>query len=283
MICDITPNTFVTVGIVAALFCGLALILAVLILVVSRVCKIDTDEKLEQVLEKLAGANCGGCGCSGCAGFAAKLCSGEGNLSDCHVTSPENKKEIAELLGVEIKEEERTVACVMCAGGANAIDMYDYQGIASCVYQAQLFSGMKMCHDGCLGLGSCMNSCPEHAVHVYDKVASVNPDACISCGICINTCPKHLIERIPAVSAVYVACSSHCKGKEVMNMCKAGCIGCGLCAKFCPAEAITMENNLPRIDYSKCTGCLTCVGKCPRKVIRVREVKKHEEEKKTES
>ena len=45
-------------------------------------------------------------------------------------------------------------------------------------------------------------------------------------------------------------------------------IGCGLCAKNCPENAITMVNNLPIIDYSKCTGCKTCVNKCPRKCIK---------------
>ncbi|MBP5648747.1 MAG: 4Fe-4S binding protein [Clostridia bacterium] len=270
LLSDISIDTLTKVGIVAAVFCGLALLLAILILVISRVCKIETDEKLEKVLEKLAGANCGGCGCSGCAGFAEKLCKGESSLSDCHVTSPESKQEIAEILGVEIKNEERTVACVMCSGGANAVDLYDYNGITTCVYQAQLFNGSKMCNEGCLGFGTCMNTCPEHAISIKDNVASVNPDACISCGLCINSCPKKLIERIPAKASVYVACSSHCKGKEVISACKAGCIGCGLCVKNCPAGAITMENNLPKIDYTKCTGCLTCTAKCPRKVIKVR-------------
>ena len=270
MISEITANTFATIGIVVGIFCGIALVLTVLILVVSKVCRIDTDEKLEQVLEKLAGANCGGCGCSGCAGFAEKLCKGECSLSDCHVTSPENKRDIAALLGVEMGNEEPTVACVMCSGGANAVNLYKYSGIGTCVYEAQLFKGAKMCDDGCLGFGTCLKACPEHAITVHDSVAYVDPDVCISCGVCMNACPKNLIERIPASAPVYVACSSHCKGKEVMNMCKSGCISCGLCVKNCPEQAITMKDNIPRIDYSKCTGCFTCVSKCPRKVIKVR-------------
>ncbi|MBQ9734821.1 MAG: 4Fe-4S binding protein, partial [Clostridia bacterium] len=57
-------------------------------------------------------------------------------------------------------------------------------------------------------------------------------------------------------------------GKDVINACTVGCIGCGLCAKNCPENAITMVDNLPVIDYDKCSGCKTCVAKCPRKCIK---------------
>jgi len=52
-----------------------------------------------------------------------------------------------------------------------------------------------------------------------------------------------------------------------MDVCSVGCITCGLCVKNCPENAITMTNNLPIIDYSKCTNCGTCVIKCPKKTI----------------
>ena len=31
--------------------------------------------------------------------------------------------------------------------------------------------------------------------------------------------------------------------------------------------AITVENNIAHIDYSKCTGCGKCAEKCPKKII----------------
>ena len=276
---EITSDTWTTVGIVAAIFAGSALLIAILILVVGKVFKVNVDEKITKILENLAGANCGGCGCSGCSGFAAKLASGDASLGDCHVTSPEKKEEIAKLLGVEITHEERTVAVVKCHGGAeNCGENFEYKGNPTCAACNSLLGGNKMCTFGCLGCGDCKVVCPEKAIEVTDKLAEVDPDKCISCGACINTCPKHIIERIPASAPVYVACSSPCRAKEVMSVCKVGCIGCGKCARTCPHGAITMKDNLPVFDYTKCTGCLKCVEACPRNIILKRGVATTESE-----
>lgn len=270
---EIGMQTWITVGIVAGIFAGSALIIGALILIVGKVFKVDVDEKITKILENLAGANCGGCGCSGCSGFAQKLAEGNGNLSDCHVTSPEKKAEIARLLGVELTDEEPTVAVVKCNGGAeNCADKFVYKGNPTCAANASLLGGNKACSFACLGCGDCKAVCPEQAINLSGRLAEVDPDRCVSCGACISTCPKHIIERIPSSAPVYVACSSRCRGKEVMNVCKVGCIACGICARSCPHGAITMQDNLPVFDYKKCTGCLTCVAKCPRHIIISRKV-----------
>ena len=269
-LCAVTVETWKTVGIVFGILFAIALVIVIAILVVGKVFKVDMDEKVTSILENLAGANCGGCGCSGCAGFAAKLANGTADLSACHVTSPEKKAEIAALLGVTVKEEEPQVAIVKCNGGENAVKAFEYKGNPTCAACNSLLGGNKVCKTACLGCGDCANACPEGAISIIGGVAKVDPDKCINCGACIIACPKHIIERIPVKAPVYVACSSHCKAKEVMQSCKVGCIGCGVCARSCPHGAITMVDNLPVFDYSKCTGCLTCVAKCPRKIIYTR-------------
>lgn len=234
---------------------------------------IDRDGRIDEIERNLAGANCGGCGCSGCGGFAQKLAQGNCSLNDCHVTSPEKKAEIAKLLGIELTDEEPTVAVVHCNGGVeNCADKFEYKGNPTCAACNSLLGGNKACSYACLGCGDCKAVCPEDAIKVSGRLAQVDPDRCISCGACITACPKNIIGRIPASAPVYIACSSNCRGKEVASVCKVGCIACEKCAKVCPHGAITMHDNLPVIDYKKCTGCLTCVEKCPRHIIISRKV-----------
>mgnify|MGYP001820078494 FL=1 len=36
-----------------------------------------------------------------------------------------------------------------------------------------------------------------------------------------------------------------------------------VCSTFCPDSAITVEDDIPVIDYDHCKGCMVCVGLCP--------------------
>ena len=262
------PINVNTLLIIIAIVAVLAIIFAVLIVSVSKLCAVKEDERAKQIEENLAGANCGGCGYAGCADFAKALLEGKATIDGCGPTSNEGKKQICSVLGVEFVEKEDCFAVVHCAGGKVSLDKYAYTGNQNCILESMQMGGKKTCSEGCIGEGTCASLCPYYAISVKQGVAVADRSLCEACGVCVKKCPKHLIELVPKSSLVYVACSSKCKGKDVMNTCKVGCIGCGICAKFCPENAITMQNNIPVIDYSKCTGCKTCVSKCPRKCIR---------------
>lgn len=257
------------VGISVAIAGGIALVLGLLIIGISRLCQVKEDPRINEVNDLLAGANCGACGYAGCAGFAKALVEGKADISACGQTSKANVIEIGNILGISVSgNTEETIAVVACAGGNLCADKYQYQGYGNCISQQLLAGGKKACETGCMGAGSCVDVCPYTAIEVRDGYAHVDPDLCRSCGLCIQTCPKSLIKRVPKSAKVYVACSTNCRGKDVMNKCKAGCISCGICEKNCPTGAIHLVNNVPIIDYSKCTNCGLCLEKCPRKIIR---------------
>lgn len=52
-------------------------------------------------------------------------------------------------------------------------------------------------------------------------------------------------------------------------------IPCNPCVAICPVNAISMNdiNDLPKVDFTKCTGCRQCVGICPGLAIFVVKVK----------
>ena len=176
---------------------------------------------------------------------------------------------IGEIMGVAV-DAEATKIVVACNGGNDANDKYEYMGYGDCRSMELLGGGRKVCPWGCLGMGSCTDACPVHAIEVGEHgYAEVDREKCITCGKCVAVCPKRLVKRVPASAKVYIACSNCLRGgKEVRAMCSKGCLGCGLCARVCPEHAIEMRDNLPVIDYEKCVGCGLCASKCPSKCIK---------------
>ena len=147
-----------------------------------------------------------------------------------------------------------------------------YDGYASCKVMASLYSGDTGCKFGCLGKGDCEAACKFDAIHVDPEkgVAVVDENKCTACGACVKACPKSIIELRPKGfknRRVTVLCVNKDKGALTRKACTAGCIGCGKCAKTCPFGAITVENNVAYIDFTKCKLCRKCVEVCPTHAI----------------
>ncbi|MHC4443993.1 MAG: RnfABCDGE type electron transport complex subunit B [Planctomycetota bacterium] len=53
----------------------------------------------------------------------------------------------------------------------------------------------------------------------------------------------------------------------VTQGCSYGCLGFGDCVAACEYDAMRMVDDLPVIDYEKCTGCGACTWACPRNLI----------------
>ena len=247
---------------VAVLFI-MGIVFAILLGVAAKVFAVEVDERIPLVRECLPGANCGGCGFPGCDGLAAAIVEGRAPVNGCPVGGAAAAEKVAKVLGVEVAAGDRQVAHVYCNGGCNAKDKANYEGLQDCNAAMRVASGPKACSFGCMGLGSCVKACAFDAIHIVDGVAKVDTDKCVACGKCVSTCPKKIINLVSEVKKVHVNCVNKDKGPAVKKACSAGCIGCGICAKTCTHDAITVENNVAYIDFTKCKLCRECEAMCP--------------------
>ena len=252
---------------------GLSFAFGLLLAWVSKKFRVKIDSRIVIVSDFLPGVNCGACGLAGCSSFAEALIAKKADIKNCTICSLDNKKKIAEVLGLsadDLKVNKASVAVVACGGGKHAKDKFEYQGLPDCRVAHKNMAGHKQCLYACLGLGSCVEACAFGAIVMgEDDIPLVKPELCVGCGKCIEACPRDIIYMLDKKKKVYIKCRSHDKGPQVMNSCKVGCIGCMKCVKICPVKAIKMDNNLAVIDHVKCINCNKCVEVCPTKAIAV--------------
>jgi len=243
----------------------IGLICAVILSIASKIMAVPVNETESSIRACLPGANCGACGYAGCDGYAAALAGGtETKTTKCIPGSDSVAAQIAQVLGVEAEDVIEQVAVIHCKGDCDATqDKADYQGIESCSAAKLFYGGKGSCTYGCLGLGDCMKVCPQDAICLEKGIAHVDTRKCIGCGLCAKACPQHIITTEADVVKTVVKCSNHDKGALTRKACSAGCIGCQKCVKNCPVQAISMDNNLSRIDYSVCINCGKCSEVCP--------------------
>ena len=249
---------------------GISLIVGVGLSLVSTFLAIPVDPHKEELIEVMAGVNCGACGYPSCEAYATALA--EETESSTTLCSPGGKttaEGIAAILGTEAGTLRERTAVVRCQGSTRFTDTRaDYVGVSTCASLAQLQNGNTSCEYGCLGLEDCVVACPYDAIYMDHGVARVNPYTCRACEVCIGVCPKNLFAMVPIdeLNAV-VLCMNEQRGAQTRKVCSVGCIGCGLCVKACDYEAITMQNNLAVIDPDKCTACGECIAVCPTNCI----------------
>jgi len=260
---------FTGIVMAAAAVGGTGVVIGLLLGLFGKQFAVEVDEREVEVRDELPGNNCGGCGYAGCDGLAVAIVSGAAAPDACPVGGASMTTKIAEIMGLEVSEGIRKVAFVRCGGSCEKAQFdYEYDGVNDCSMMAFLPNGgAKTCNEGCLGFGSCINSCPFDALYVKDGIAVVDKEACKACSKCVTACPQHLIDLVPYEQKHLVVCKCTEKGKAVMAGCEAGCISCMKCVKVCPADAIALVDNIARIDFEKCTNCGKCKENCPKKCI----------------
>ncbi len=254
-----------------AILAGLGLIFGGILAFASKKFAVKKDEKVEAVRELLPGANCGGCGFAGCDSFAEAVAQGKAPVGGCPVGGNELGKKLGALLGISYESVGRRVARVHCQGGVNCKNRFEPQDVDTCREAHMVGGGKKACIYGCLGEGDCTRVCKFGAIAIGENgVARVDEAKCTACGMCVKECPVNIIWLVEAKENVAdVLCHTQEKGKAVREVCSNGCIGCGLCVRACEYDALKMDNNLPKIDHSKCTACGKCVEKCPTRTMQI--------------
>lgn len=252
----------------------LGLVLAIVLYLVAQKFKVEEDPRIDEVEAVMPGANCGGCGFAGCRAFAEN-CVKAGSLDGffCPVGGNAVMQKVADTLGLQVEEKEPMVAVVRCHGTCDNRETTNiYDGCSSCRVKANLYSGDTGCKYGCLGCGDCVQVCKFGAISMNPKtgIPEVDDEKCTACGACVKACPKGVIElrkKGKKSMRVFVKCVNKDKGAVARKACKVACIGCGKCKTVCPFDAITVENNLAYIDYTKCRLCRKCAEACPTKAI----------------
>lgn len=243
------------------------LLFGLLLAVAGKIFAVHEDERATAIIGVLPGANCGGCGFAGCAALAAAIVAGTAPVNACTAGGNAVAAKVGAVMGIQVEEAEDVSAAVFCSGGNRTKRRYIYEGLNDCYAASRIAGGDLYCSFGCLGLGSCQNVCKFGAISIKDNLAKIDIDKCVACGACIKVCPRSIIAMVPRSQDVRVLCSSKDKGANLTGYCEIGCIGCKLCQRACEQGAITVNDNLARIDYDKCTNCAVCVEKCPRKLI----------------
>jgi electron transport complex protein RnfB len=244
---------------------GLTFLLALMLVLANKKLYVYEDPRIDKVEDMLPHANCGACGYPGCRPFAEALVGGEALPGKCTVSSEEARERIAGYLGVALGNEDRKVARLACAGGANVARVRaQYEGMRSCQAAALVSGGGKGCSWGCLGYGDCEVVCDFDAIQMDEQgLPVVDTDKCTACGDCVEACPKGLFSLEPLQNHLWVACKNLEQGNEILEDCEVACTACGRCAMDAPGGLIEMAYNLPVIRHGAAAESKDAIQRCP--------------------
>ena len=146
--------------IISVLVLGImGLIFGVVLAFASQKFAVETDERVDAILEVLPGANCGGCGFPGCGGLATAVVEGKAPVNGIIKEKPVSKEVVVECNSKEFGKDVK-----------------------------------EKCIVGCIGCGMCVKACKYDAIIFEDKLARIDYDKCVGCMECVRKCPTKVIK-----------------------------------------------------------------------------------------
>lgn len=106
----------------------------------------------------------------------------------------------------------------------------------------------------------------EGLVHFTDNTGEGIKHICNCCGCaCFNVGPirRRHVPRDMMMATYFLR-----------KTCEEECIGCGNCVEICPVQAVTIEDDVAKVDLDWCIGCGVCVPRCSADAIRLVEKEK---------
>ncbi|MEN6421005.1 MAG: 4Fe-4S binding protein [Smithella sp.] len=97
------------------------------------------------------------------------------------------------------------------------------------------------------------------AFHVKQDINNEEYAICNCCKCCCGTFQIYYMGGSPMQSY-----SSHIAGIESSD-----CTGCGVCEEACPMEAISLVDDVAKLNEKKCIGCGVCAHQCPASAIKL--------------
>lgn len=230
-----------------------AIILGLGLAIASHRLKLKIDEKVESLISALPGLNCGLCGYAGCEPYAEAMASTmDSDITKCTPGGLDTQNSLAKLLDIEVGEVSlRMIAQLACIGNDEvARKEFNYLGYSDCESAYSHFHGYKGCKYGCLGLGSCIKSCPVDAIEYTNTgLVKVSRELCIGCEICVAVCPTGVMAMVPENAKWFVACKSKDPPKVTKGFCQSGCIACRICERKFPNSGFIVSDNLSVLSY----------------------------------
>lgn len=245
---------------------GVGLTFGTLIAFANAKLKVWEDPRIDAVEEVLPGANCGACGMAGCRAFAEAAVKGTVEPAGCTVMGPEDREDVAAVLGVAAGEANKLVARLLCAGGTNvATSKARYHGVDSCAAAVAVTGGGKGCTWGCVGLADCAVACDFDAITMNPfGLPVVDPELCTSCGDCVDACPLDLFTIMPLDDKLIVQCKNLLEGDDAEEVCAVACTACARCVQDAAPGLIEIKNGLAVIDYEQIdTANPEATARCP--------------------